>query len=80
MKFNELLELLFFTLSGIAVGFFAGIYLGIAYQKFFNICPFESGIDCINYLAPFPVIGALLGPFLIFIIRDCLRSRKKGSS
>lgn len=77
MKFSGLLQSLFLTTVGIGIGFFIGIYLEIAYQEIFDICPFRGGIDCINYLSPFPVISALSGPFAIFIIRDIVRKWKK---
>lgn len=80
MKLGGLSQSFFLTIVGIGIGIFVGIYLGVVCDEFFNICPFRGGIDCINYLAPFPAIGALLGPFLIFIARNFLRGRRKRSS
>lgn len=79
MKLMNYFMLLLLTIVGIRVGSIAGIYFGITYQELFGICPFRGGIDCISYLWPFPIMGALSGPFLIFAIRVFMKSGK-GSS
>jgi len=79
MRLDSMFQSLLFALIGVGLGFVAGIYLGIAVDELFNICPFRGGVDCISYLFWFPLAGILSGPFLAFIARDFIRGRRKNN-